>query len=384
MIARIFFLYVLTLVPLQSLHSTIQETNWLIVGAGPAGITALAVLLDNHVPAQEITWVDPEFNAGRLPVYANVPANVTVGDLVYYLGRSQTFEQTHSLTIDMLKARDPEEFPKLGALAEPLIAITKDLRARVNSIVGSLATITQHSNYWEICLDTQHTLYAQHVILATGSRPKRLDYPCCQIPLDEALDQPTLAKKLTPEDIVAVVGSSHSAILILKYLSEIPVKKVVNFYQRDLIYATPMDGWTLHGHSGLEGETALWAKTVLEVTPPANLVRIRSSHETLKDMLPTCTKVIYAIGYEANDLPLINGTTPITYDNTTGIIAPGLYGMGIAFPEKYIDPLGNVEYRVGVNAFMDFAQHIIPQWITGDVRRSRKEDKNNLPVVENY
>ena len=98
--------------------------------------------------------------------------------------------------------------------------------------------------------------------------------------------------------------------------------------------------------------------------------------------LPICTKIIYAVGYERNELPAIDGQkNDLSYDDRTGIIAPRLFGIGIAFPEKYTDPLGNQEHRVGINSFMDYAQRIIPQWISKEVR-SRFANFEQLFTIE--
>ncbi|MBN7552525.1 pyridine nucleotide-disulfide oxidoreductase, partial [Mycobacteroides abscessus subsp. abscessus] len=46
-----------------------------------------------------------------------------------------------------------------------------------------------------------------------------------------------------------------------------------------------------------------------------------------------------------------------------GIIAPGLFGVGIAFPEYRIDPMGFGEYRVGLQKFMDRLTKALPLWL---------------------
>ncbi len=67
--------------------------------------------------------------------------------------------------------------------------------------------------------------------------------------------------------------------------------------------------------------------------------------------------------------------TPIDhYNGQTGVIAPRLFGIGIAFPEHKIDD-GHPRYIVGLNCFMDYAQRLIPQWATNndiDALRSRQ------------
>jgi threonine dehydrogenase-like Zn-dependent dehydrogenase len=52
--------------------------NQVVVGAGPAGLMAVGCLLD--LGARAVVWIDPEFRAGRLSQYAEVPRF-----LVFYL-----------------------------------------------------------------------------------------------------------------------------------------------------------------------------------------------------------------------------------------------------------------------------------------------------------
>jgi hypothetical protein len=45
-----------------------------------------------------------------------------------------------------------------------------------------------------------------------------------------------------------------------------------------------------------------------------------------------------------------------------GRVLRGLYGAGIAFPERVVDPYGNVEYAVGLYKFMKFVKRVCPMW----------------------
>jgi len=40
----------------------------------------------------------------------------------------------------------------------------------------------------------------------------------------------------------------------------------------------------------------------------------------------------------------------------------GLYGAGIAWPNKVTDPEGNVEFAVGLAKFMAFLKKVVPEW----------------------
>ena len=113
------------------------------------------------------------------------------------------------------------------------------------------------------------------------------------------------------------------------------------------------------------GITEWWAKNVLEANPPANLVRVFNNPESRKAWLPLCNKIIYAIGYQRNELPTIEHCDYIAYDDQTGIIGPHLFGLGIAFPETYTDEeTGKKIPKVGLLGFMKYAKRIIPEWIT--------------------
>jgi hypothetical protein len=67
---------------------------------------------------------------------------------------------------------------------------------------------------------------------------------------------------------------------------------------------------------------------------------------------------------------LVNGThlneNEITHDSQDLYLyygnrhrIEGMYGLGIAFPEKWIDPVGIIDDKVGIPAFLTTAQHVI-------------------------
>ena len=220
------------------------------------------------------------------------------------------------------------------------------------------------NNKWELKLNNKKTYHASNVILATGSHPRslKLSGPK-EIPLDLALDPAKLKTMVNSSDVVAVFGSSHSAILMMSALSNMNVRQVINFYRSPLIYSEKKAGWTLHAYSGLKAETGMWAREVLEKNPPKNLVRVLSNDIHIKSIIPACTKVIYAIGYEPNNLSFVKGLDARTYDKTTGVIADNLFGIGIAFPDCYTDRENNTECRVGFKSFMKFAKKNVPLWL---------------------
>ena len=50
-------------------HSNVPKADWVVVGAGPAGLCVIGVLVDIGVNPQKITWIDPEFSLGSMGSY---------------------------------------------------------------------------------------------------------------------------------------------------------------------------------------------------------------------------------------------------------------------------------------------------------------------------
>jgi len=348
------------------------SNKWAVIGFGPAGIVTAGLLIDLGVPEKDIICIDPEFNVGRLgQYYNNVPSNTKTKLFVNFIKACKTFQECKSAVIDTLYTYDQDlEYP-LRIIIEPLKDISDYLRTKVVSVQDSIKSLYFEDAQWHIVTQLNERFAVENVVLATGSHPRSLDYNCTnEIGLDIALNKDALAQVVSPEDSVAVVGSSHSAVLVLKFLSEIKVKKIINFYKNPLQYSVDMGTWTLHVSTGLKGIAAQWAREVLEKNPPGNLLRLYNNKEARDAWLDVCNKIIYAVGFERNDLPIINGnTSEITYDDCSGVIAPRLFGIGIAFPEKYTDPLGNVEHRVGLNSFMEYAQRVMPEWLAKERNR---------------
>ena len=346
----------------------IQNTRFAVIGAG-AGSLVVGLLLDLGLKTEDIVWVDPEFKVGRLgQYYQNVVANAKTKIFIEFLQGCKTFGECSSPAIDRLYGLDLEQEYDLKFIVEALQDITTYLRSKIISLTDYLIDLQfdDNRNGWIITLKSGIQFFSTNVVLATGSHPRTLDYEECKniIPLDEAIDPYKLPHYVNDQDTVAVVGSAHSAILLLKYLSELSVPRVFNFYTTPIVYPTPMEGgWVLHESTGLMGMAAQWAKEVLEKNPPAKIIRLGSTEEMLKTWLPLCTKVIYAAGFERNELPAIPGLSYDKYDTQTGRIGIGLYGIGIAFPREYTDPLGNVEKEVGLLDFMEHALLVVPNWV---------------------
>ncbi len=342
------------LYPIKSVRHN-ADAEWVIVGAGPAGIIVLGLLLDLGTDPKSIIWVDPEFNVGRLgKYYSSVPGNAKTKTYIEFLQSCNAFQEANSPAAAKLFQMDQEtEFP-LQVIVEPLAEISSYLCTKVTCKQGSLCSLNFMNDVWHIGTNKE-CFTASHVILAVGAHPKKLDYDCAhEIPLDIAINKENLRQYVSLADTIAVVGSAQSAILLLKYLSELSVGRVINFYRNPIEF---------DGESGLKAATARWARDVLLKHPPVNLLRIYNSCDALKAWLPICTKIIYAVGFERNDLPTIANAPYLNFDDRTGTIGPRLFGIGIAFPEKYEDENGKTISRIGLLSFLEYAQEILPSWM---------------------
>lgn len=145
-----------------------------------------------------------------------------------------------------------------------------------------------------------------------------------------------------------------------------------------------MDGWILRDNTGLKGQAANFARQQLEdeVLPTSEAGRYITKIDCsagkeaaqFQTHLPDCGFVVQAVGFTNDPLPeLSRDGAPLgkpKFDHETGTfydqdgkLVKGLFGAGIAFPERVVDPYGNVEMAVGFWKFMKFAQRVCPQWI---------------------
>lgn len=343
---------------------TNSSYNWAVIGAGPAGIAAVGKLIDHGIDPKTIAWLDPEFKVGDFGTkWRNVSSNTRVKLFTKFYQACQSF-QFHSAPDNFeIKNANPDETCLLSLAADPLQWITETLKKSVHTITEKALHLKLFNRHWEITLKNS-SIRAKNVIVATGAEPKSLLFPDVkEIPLETALDPQKLSAHCKPDDVVAVFGSSHSAIIIIQTLLEkCQVKKVVNFYLDPLRYAVHFDDWILFDDTGLKGKTAEWARANIDGIQPEKLERIISHNDNIRMTLPLCTQAVYATGFQKRLIP-VEGMKTLEYNNRTGIIAPGLFGFGIAFPEAKFDRYGTLEHRVGLWKFMEYLEHIMPVWL---------------------
>ncbi|OAI48593.1 pyridine nucleotide-disulfide oxidoreductase [Gammaproteobacteria bacterium SCGC AG-212-F23] len=337
---------------------------WTVIGAGPAGIAAVGKLLDHGIPEKQILWIDPLFRVGDFGTrWRNVSSNTKAGLFTKFLLECHAFDYQEQQKNFSLHTQDPHVTCELHHMATPLQWVSDHLKKRVTCVEALAEKLQIHQHYWEITTPTKK-YFSKHIVLAVGADPKSLSHPSVEeIALENVLDRKRISAVCSKDDKVAVFGSSHSGIMAVRHLLEHPVQQVINFYRSPLCYAVFFDDWILFDNTGLKGQTANWARQAIDGEQPKHLRRYFSSDENIQQYLPECNKVVYAIGFEKRCLPVIEGIGLVSYNDKNGIIAPGLFGFGIAYPESKTDRLGNVEYSVGLWKFMDYINRVLPVWM---------------------
>jgi len=360
-----------------------------IIGAGPGGLTCAGNLLDQGL--SRIAMIDEKFTAGRInDRYREVPSNTKVTKFEKWATGTNAFKHVLSKApkgnaYEKLLAMDQDTGCPLGDAVDVALVLSDGLRndPRITSVKSHVNVLEKSKDAWvlpEVDLETTR------VVLAVGShpRPNALEdkYPhLTSIHLDSALAPSKLKQAVPKGSRVAVVGSSHSAILAIKNLYDLSGVNVVNFYRSELRYAIFKEDWILYDNTGLKGMAADWARTVLAAPDlPSNLRRInlkqedRSEREVYDAELKDCTHIVSAIGYDINPLPTIKvdgEAVQPDFDPLTGRffrargnkeVLPGLFGAGIAYPERVTDREGNVESAVGWFKFQHYLGRVSPEW----------------------
>ncbi|MDF1796012.1 MAG: FAD-dependent oxidoreductase [Coxiellaceae bacterium] len=338
---------------------------WAVIGAGPAGIMAVGKLLDRGVDPQSIAWVDPAFAVGDLgKIWMNVSSNTKVDLFIASLKATKAFDYATTCAGCSLEDLDPSDTCQLSNAVAPFQVVTDCLLKKVNGKQAVVTALNRQSNGWQLQCDDGEALQADQVVLCVGAEPKTIGGSIEEMPLQVALNPERVASEVNPDNTIAVFGSSHSAVLVIKNLLEHGCK-VINFYRSPLLYAIYHDDWIEYDNTGLKGLASQWAKHNLEPGHSyPGLTRYPSDEEHIAEHLSECQQAVYAVGFAPRQ---IDGVDCREYDQHTGVIAPGLYGLGIAFPESVTDRVGHRELSVGVWKFNNYAERVIPQWLANCV-----------------
>lgn len=387
-----------------------RSFDFLVIGAGPGGLTAVAKLIDHGI--DRIAWIDPSFCAGRIGErFTQVPSNTKIQLFIDYVHSSPTF----SKLVQGLNNEGPNAYSTLEGLerdrgnvlkyaSDLFIMLTKQLISSypeaIKSFRGRVRSVDLADKYqrWTVNLESDElpSLNAKKIILAIGAEPKKPSRPIIpaehEIDLEVALSPSKLEKIIRDIDLksssIAVLGSSHSALLVLKNLIDLSQHLTIfHIYRSGLKFAEFRDGWILYDNTGLKGLVADWARNEYpRLVDQHRILKFKISsddgsltdstakgqHDPLKSLDPRLkdsSRVIYAMGYRTAKTVKVSidgiEIDSLEFDHLTGRFGnvPHLFGCGIGFPQRVVDPLGNVEHAVGVYKFMKFLTLVVPTWI---------------------
>ncbi|GES56986.1 pyridine nucleotide-disulfide oxidoreductase-domain-containing protein [Aspergillus terreus] len=387
-----------------------QKCAAVVVGAGPAGLAVMGNLLEKQLGGK-IAWVDPYFQAGRVHrKYREVPSNTKVSFFQAYATAVQPFRSVINSTripspFSTMAKLDPEKTCHLHHAADVVRALTDGI-VKMDQVLAcrgavTAANLAETTLQWTVRITLQDhreiEVLTPRLILCTGASPTELPIPTLddnhhieRLDLDVVLKPSDLVSYL-PRDMpqtIAVVGASHSAILALLNLVELartshPHLRIKWFTRHALRYAEYKDGWILRDNTGLKGQAADFARQQLEdaMLPHSEAGRFITKIDCgngqepaqYRRHLPSCSHLVQAVGFTRDPLPelSVNGCAldpvfdPVSggFHDGRGRAVSGLYGAGIAFPERVVDPYGNVESAVGFFKFMKFIKRVSPQWV---------------------
>lgn len=401
-----------------------DHVSAVVVGAGPAGIATVGNVLDVLGGRGRVAWVDPSFSGGRVNArWREVPSNTTVKLFLEYGRALDSFRRVAQKTpqpnaLTTLEHLDPNATCSLHHAGDMLQQLSDGLRREEDRVTACEGVVvrTARANAaatapgWTVTVRgndsssmTGSLITAPLVIFCTGSSPTTVELPTTPsvtphklLSLETALAPSILADAL-PRDralCVGVVGASHSAVLALMNLVGLGrtthPRLRVHWFSRTptLKYAEYRDGWILYDNTGLKGSAADFGRRFLDGEALSSaesggvgdiVTRVDCSggpereREAFLRHLPGCDYVVQAVGFTRDALPEVEGGIDVDYDDTTGGLVrrdtreplPGLFGAGIAFPERVTDPLGNQEHAVGFYKFMKFLKRVVPEWVKG-------------------
>ncbi|KAI1104974.1 pyridine nucleotide-disulfide oxidoreductase-domain-containing protein [Jackrogersella minutella] len=386
-----------------------QPLAAVVVGGGAAGIAVVGNLLEALSPTSSIAWVDYQFLGGRINAkYREVPSNTKVCHFLSYGQGVEPFKKIAEDTPKPNAIATLEDLPHGDTCslqyAGDMLQMLSDGLLKHDRVTSWRGTVTDaewdsESSTWSLTIkdDVPNVIQrpkAPLVVYCTGALPTISPLPTAlsRTPIILALDiflKPSLLAETLPRDrdmCVGVIGASHSAVLVLMNLFTLsqdshPQLRVRWFSRaRNLKYAEDKGDWILYDNTGLKGVAAQFAQEHLDGDKLLHsdvgkiITRVDCSggeeQETqayLQEM-PACEYVTQAIGFHTTPLPM---KQKVSFDHETGGFidqktrqpVPGLFGAGIGFPERVVDPLGNVEYAVGFIKFMRFLKRVVPGWV---------------------
>ena len=310
---------------------------------GPAGIVSVAELFDRGVDKASIAWIDPAFKVGDLGTHWRyVSSNTPVESFTKVYRDFDSFEYNPEAKKYFIDQLEPNKRCPLMVAAQPLQDFTEQFRQQITSFTDLAIKLSMQGDAWLVTMASGQTIKTKKVILALGAEAKELPFPNKEvIPLTTAANPGLITKAITKDDVIAVFGAYQSARTVEENLAKTDAKQIYHFYRSKREF---------NGHVG-------------SLDLEERVIPVEATPDNMLKYMPLCNKVIYAVGFERRHVSIEGLPEDYTYDYATGRIAPGVYGLGLAFPEVMLHSHGRPEYKI--SAVRPFAKHlkeIFPEW----------------------
>ena len=324
-----------------------------LIGFGVAGQLLLSHILDK-IPAHKIAIVDPDFIGGDLARdYQAIDTNTTISQKVAAFLSIQNGKWSD--TVAALKARgDPNNCVSIASLAADIRQTGHRLATTCRQIYDEVdnATWDASKKLWILTFKGKRPQHTTSIIcVCTGMVPRQDDYGIPIIPLRAALDPTALARIVNPGHHVAIVGSAHSATLIMKHLNTIPDVSATCLYRGGEPFRYARDGH----YSGIKQESAAIADAILrDEYTRLSLVPITDICG-LSSTLRKANWIIQATGFNSR---MIRFTTDKeahpTWDPATGLAPelPQVQAFGACVPNVSVME-GKKYPDISVGSFID-------------------------------
>lgn len=148
--------------------------QWCVIGAGPAGITAINKLIVNNVNPHEIVWISNHFDCGDLgKKWIFVPANSNIASIRKYLHSCLNFNYNKLPASSKIRQLHEENFCHIIDIVEALQPIIKNLQNKVTTLQSIVLGISEKDKYYLIKHRTNYKkeIYSKKIIIATGAIP---------------------------------------------------------------------------------------------------------------------------------------------------------------------------------------------------------------------
>lgn len=300
--------------------------NWAVIGAGPTGIACVAQLLDSGVDAKTIAWIDPAFETGDFGTrWRHVNSNTLVKSFVKAYTSFDSFEYNPDDKKYLIDKLDPTKTCPLIIAAQPLHDFTRKFRNNVTNYTDFVTKLSRVDGLWLLSTAGGKKIRCLKTILAIGAEAKTLPFSDIDvIELSTAANPSLLKDTINENDTIAVFGSYQSARTVEKNLVKTSAKCIYHFY-----------------HSQREFNRHIGSLNLSDRVIPT-----RNTPDNLLKIIPLCNKAIYAIGFRRRHIYIEGLPEDYSYEYKTGRIAPGIYGIGIAFPEIIPYSHGRIEYKI--------------------------------------